>query len=406
MSPAGLVLLALTAAPATPSTPEPLAITNANVLDVRSGRVLAGLTVVLRDGKITSVGTSPAPSGIRTLNARGRHVVPGLVDAHTHISTFAAARQALESGVTTVRSSGVSNYFDVGFRELVKRGALAGPDTLASGYHLRPRVADEAFTNHPALFELMSGVDSVDELRAMARANLDRGVDWIKVLATERAGTADTDPRKQVYSEAELRAVVEEASARGIPVQAHAHGEEGALAAVRAGVRSIEHGTYLSDETLALMKEKGTYLVPTYTTVEDLTQPGGDYDVPALTLRGRHMLPRLQRTVRRAHELGVKLVTGADTTYGPSSLTRIAAEVAAFVDLGLSPAEALRAATLTAAELLRRESAIGVIEAGFEADLVVVEGNPLQDVRALQDPLLVVSNGRVVVDRLDFARGR
>ncbi|HEY6546385.1 MAG TPA: amidohydrolase family protein, partial [Vicinamibacteria bacterium] len=234
MSPAGLVLLALTAAP---STPEPLAITNANVLDVRSGRVLAGLTVVLRDGKITSVGTSAAPSGIRILNARGRHVVPGLVDAHTHVSTFAAARQALESGVTTVRSSGVSNYFDVGFRELVKRGALAGPDTLASGYHLRPRVADEAFTNHPALHELMSGVDTVDELRAMARANLDRGVDWIKVLATERAGTADPDPRKLVYCEAELRAVVEEAAARGIPVQAHAHGEEGALAAVRAGVR-------------------------------------------------------------------------------------------------------------------------------------------------------------------------
>ena len=405
MSPAGLVLLALPAAPTTPSTPEPLAITNANVLDVRSGRVLAGLTVVLRDGKITSVGTGPAPSGIRTLNARGRHVVPGLVDAHTHISTFAAARQALESGVTTVRSSGVSNYFDVGFRELVKRGALAGPDTLASGYHLRPRVADEAFTNHPALFELMSGVDTVDELRAMARANLDRGVDWIKVLATERAGTADTDPRKQVYSEAELRAVVEEAAARGIPVQAHAHGEEGAMAAVRAGVRSIEHGTYLSDETLALMKEKGTYLVPTYTTVEDLTQPGGDYDVPALTLRGRHMLPRLQRTVRRAHELGVKLVTGADTSYGPNSLTRIAAEVAAFVDLGLSPAEALapppspRPSCCAARARSARSRPASRRPGGGR-------GQPAAGRAALQDPLLVVSNGRVVVDRLDFARGR
>ncbi len=306
--------------------------------------------------------------------------------------------------MTTVRSSGVAHYFDVGFRDLVRKGGLAGPDMLASGYHVRPRVAEEAFVSHPGLFELMSGVDTVDELRIMVRANLDRGVDWIKVLATERAGTADTDPRKQVYSEAELRAVVDEAAARGIPVQAHAHGEEGALAAVRAGVRSIEHGTYLSDEALRLMKEKGAYFVPTYTIVEDLTQPGGDFDVPALTLRGRHMLPRLGRAVRRAHELGVKLVTGADTSYGPNSLTRIAAEVAAFVELGLSPAEALRAATLTAAELLGRENAIGVLEPGFEADLVAVEGNPLVDPRALQDPLLVVSNGRVAVDRLDFAK--
>jgi len=388
------------------ASPEPLAVTNASVVDVRSGQVRTAVTLVLRDGKITSVGTDPPPAGVRTLDARGRYVVPGLVDAHTHIASFAAARQALESGVTTVRSSGVAHYFDVGFRDLVRKGGLPGPDMLASGYHVRPRVAEEAFVSHPSLFELMSGVDTEGELRAMVRANLDRGVDWIKVLASERAGTADTDPRKQVYSEAELKAVVDEAAARGIPVQAHAHGEEGALAAVRAGVRSIEHGSYLSDEALRLMREKGTYFVPTYTTVEDLTQPGGDYDVPALTLRGRHMLPRLQRAVRRAHELGVKLVTGADTSYGPASLTRIAAEVAAFVDLGLSPAEALRAATLTAAAMLGRENAIGAIEPGFEADLVVVEANPLADPRTLQDPLLVVSNGRVIVDRLDFARGR
>jgi imidazolonepropionase-like amidohydrolase len=401
-----LTFVALTVTDAAAVPPEPIVLTNANVVDVRAGTVRPGVTLVLRDGKIESLGPASAAAGVKAVDLRGRYVLPGLVDAHTHISSFAAARLALESGVTTVRSSGVSYYFDVGFRELVKKGALPGPDMLASGYHVRPRVADEAFVSHPALFELMSGIDTVDEIRAMVRANLEKGVEWIKVLATERAGTADTDPRKQVYTEAELRAAVEEAATRGIPVQAHAHGEEGGLAAVRAGVRSIEHGTYLSDEALALMKEKGTYFVPTYTTVVDLTQPGGDYDVPALRLRGTHMLPRLRQSVQRAHALGVKIVAGADTTYAPGSLTRIASEVVSFVELGLRPVEALRTATTTAAEMLGKERAIGMIEAGYEADLLAVEGNPLENAAALLDPLLVVSNGRVVVNRLDFARSR
>jgi imidazolonepropionase-like amidohydrolase len=204
--------------------------------------------------------------------------------------------------------------------------------------------------------------------------------------------------------EAELRALVEAAAAQGVPVQAHAHGDEGAMAAVRAGVRSIEHGTYLSDATLALMKERGTYFVPTYATVVDLVEPGGDYDLPALRNRGRHMLPRLRSAVQRAHQLGVRIVTGADTGYGPNSMTRISHEVAAFVDIGMTPAEALRAATVTAAEMLRLEKTTGAVEPGLEADLIAVDGNPLDNPAVLQDVLLVVSNGRLALDRLSFAR--
>jgi imidazolonepropionase-like amidohydrolase len=381
-----------------------LALVGGNVVGVRDGRIQAGVTLLLRDGRIESIGTAAPPAGVRVLQLRGRYVLPGLIDAHTHVSNFAAARLALESGVTTLRSSGVSYYFDVGFRDLVKAGGLPGPDMLAAGYHVRPRVAEEAFVSHPSLFELMSGIDTTEKLRAMVRANLGKGVDWIKVLATERAGTADTDPRKQLYSEAELKAVVDEAAARGIPVQAHAHGEEGALAAVRAGVRSIEHGTYLSDATLQLMREKGTYLVPTYTTVVDLSEPGGDYDVPALRVRGLHMLPRLRRTVEQAHARGVKIVTGGDTSYGPTSLTRIPHEIANLVEIGLSRLQAIQSATTVAAELLKLEKSIGALEPGFEADLIVVDGNPLENVRSLQDPLLVVSNGRVALNRLEFAK--
>jgi imidazolonepropionase-like amidohydrolase len=374
--------------------PVRLALTNASVVDVRDGSVRRNATIV------------PAGSagGARVIDLRGRFVAPGLIDAHTHASDFAAFRRALESGVTTVRSAGVSNYVDVGFHQLVKNGVMAGPDVLSAGYHVRPQIAAEAFLEHPEFADLMSGVTTIDKLRRAVQMNLSHGVDWIKILATERAGTADTDPRKQVYTEDEMRAVVQEAAARNVPVEAHAHGDEGALAAVRAGVRSIEHGTYMSDATLQAMKERGTFFDPTYTTVIDIAEPGGDYDVPALRIRGQHMLPRLRDTVARAHRMGVKIVTGSDTGYGPNSLTRISQEVAHLVEIGLSPLEALQSATIVNAELLRLEKSIGVLEPGFDADLIVLEHNPLEQVTTLQDPLLVVSNGRIAVDRLNFGR--
>jgi imidazolonepropionase-like amidohydrolase len=391
-------------AQSTRQAPEPVALVHANVVNVSDGAIVRDVTVVLRGGRIESVGQQAPSTGVRTLDLRGKYLVPGLIDAHTHLASFGAARLALESGVTTVRSSGVSNFTDVGLRELVRQGTLAGPDVVSSGYHVRPRLADEAFLNDPTQASLMGGVDTVDELRQAVRMNLARGVDWIKVLATERAGTADTDPRKQVYTEAELRAVVEEAATRNVPVQAHAHGDEGALAAVRAGVRSIEHGTYLSDATLALMREKGTYLVPTYAIVTDVAGPGGDYDVPALQIRGRHMVPRLREMIQRARKAGVKVVVGVDTGYGPNSLVRVAHELVELVDMGFTPLQALQAATILDAEMLRLDKAVGVVAEGFEADLVAVDGNPLADIRVLQDPLLVISNGRIALNRLDFGR--
>ncbi len=383
---------------------EPLALVRANVLDVRTGRIAANQTVVLREGKIENISGAPAAAGMKTIDIAGRTLVPGLADAHTHISNFAAARRALESGVTTVRSSGASLFIDVGLRDLVKAGGLPGPDVLASGYHVRERLAEEAFISDPALSDLMGGVRTIADIRRVVRMNLARGVDWIKINATERAGTADTDPRKQMWNEAEIRVIVEEAALKGVRVQAHAHGAEGASAAVKAGVASIEHGTYLTDEALDMMKLKGIAFVPTYSTVIDLAEPGGDYDQPALILRGQAMLPRLADVVRKAHQKGVLIVTGADTSYGPNSLTRVSHEIENFVKFGMTPIEAIRTATVNAALLFKMERSIGTIEAGFEADLIAVAENPLEDVRTLQDPLLIVSNGRVVLDRLNFGK--
>ncbi len=395
-----------------PAVAEPLALVNANVVNVRDGRVTPNATIVLRNGRIESIGSpstslgagSAALSGVKTLDLRGKYVLPGFIDAHTHADSFAAFRRALESGVTTMRSAGVSSYTDVGWHELVKAGAVVGPDYVPAGYHVRPQIAQEAFLSDPQYADLMSGVTTIDRMRRAVQMNLSHGVEWIKILATERAGTADTDPRKQVYTEEEIRAIVQEAAARNVPVEAHAHGDEGAMAAVRAGVRSIEHGTYLSDATLQLMKEKGAYLDPTYTTVIDLAEAGGDYDVPALRIRGQHMLPRLRQTVERAHKLGVKIVTGSDTSYGPNSLTRIGQELTHFVEMGLTPLEAIQAATIVNAEMLRMEKTIGVLEPGYEADLVATEKNPLENIVTTQDPLLVISNGRVGLDRLNFGR--
>ncbi len=395
-------LLGAQRAPVPPQ--EPLALINASVVDVRNGTIARNSTVMLRGGRIESVNSSAAPAGVRTIDLRGRHVVPGLIDAHVHISSAAQMRAALESGVTTVRSAGVSHYVDVGLRELVKRGAIAGPDMIAAGYHVRPAVAPELFLDFPDLADVMGGLNSAEALRRAVRANLSRGVDWIKTLATERAGTPDTDPRKQVYSQEELRILVVEAGTKNIPVMAHAHGAEGADAAVRAGVRSIEHGTYLSDETLQMMAKQGTYFDPTADIVNDLTEPGGDYDNAGLKRRGEMMLPILKAAIGRAHKLGVKIVAGSDTGYGPNSIARVSREIGMLVDAGLTPLRALQAATVTNAEMLRLEKQIGALDAGFEADVLVVDANPLDNVRTLLDPLLVISNGRLALDRLTFGR--
>jgi imidazolonepropionase-like amidohydrolase len=392
------------AQPQPATLPEALALINAHVVNVTDGSVQRGVTIVLRGGRIESIGSATPAGNLKTVDIRQRFVVPGLIDAHVHIGNLRALRTALESGVTTARSAGASYYADVGMRELVKQGAVIGPDIVASGYHVRTSVAEEAFFDHPRLADLMRGVNTTDALRRVVEANLSRGVDWIKVNATERAGTPDTDPRKQMFTEAELRVIVETAATKKIPVQAHAHGAEGALAAVKAGVRSIEHGTYLTDEALQLMAKQGTYFDPTMEAMKDLTEVGGDYDNRDLMLRGRHMLPNLRDAIARAHKMGVRIVAGSDTGYGPASVARLSIEIANLVESGLPPLAALQAATLVNAQMLNRDRAIGQVAVGFEADLLVVERNPLDHLPTLQDPLLVISNGRIGLDRLNFGR--
>jgi imidazolonepropionase-like amidohydrolase len=248
----------------------------------------------------------------------------------------------------------------------------------------------------------MGGVSGPQNVRRLVRALIDRGADVIKIMATERAGLPETDPRKRVFTEEELAAAVDEARKSGKFVAAHAHGDEGGAAAVRAGVRTVEHGTYLSDATLALMKERGTCLVPTIATVVDLVEPGGDYDNPALSVRGRAMLPRVREATAHAWKLGVKVIAGTDTDYGRQSTRRIPDEVAELVEAGMPALDAIKAATSTAAECIGVGRRTGAIRAGLEADLIVVDRDPIADVTALRDVRVVINNGKVAIDRLSY----
>jgi imidazolonepropionase-like amidohydrolase len=397
--------LVAVASPVVTANGQTIVLRRANLADGARGAIATNSALVIRDGQIADIQPEPftPPAGATVIDVGGRYVVPGLIDVHTHISTLANARRALESGVTTVRSASTNNFQDVALRDLVKLGALPGPDVVAAGVFVTPDLGETMLAD-ARLGSYKDGVTTEAALRGVVRINLERGVNVIKTRGTERAGLPNTDPRKQTYTKQQLGWIVDEATKGGVPVMAHAHGDEGAYAAVSAGVKSIEHGTYLSDSTLALMRQRGTFLVPTYITVQDLTRSGGDYDDPVLTLRGTHMLARLAETVQRAHRLGVKIVTGADTQYGPESLSRISGEVAYLVELGLTPVEALRAATTLAADLLGLAARTGAIQTGMEADLIVVERNPLQDVRALADVLVVISNGQVALNRLPFGR--
>ncbi len=377
------------------------ALTNANVFNGIDDRIQEGAMVLVSDGKIERItsGDASIPAGYEVIDCEGNFLMPGMFDVHTHINSLAQARRALESGVTTVRTAGVPAFQDVSLRELVKAGKIAGPDVVAAGVFVTTNLGDSILAD-PRLKALAAGVNTDEEFRLLVQINADRGVDVIKTRGTQRAGLPETDPRQQVYTERQLRVIVEEAARHDLPVMIHAHGDAGARAAVLAGARSIEHGTYLSDDTIRLMKERGTWLVPTYVTIDENREEHFNY---VLRLRAMSMLPQLEHAIREAYRQGVKIATGADNYYDTVSINRISIEVEHFVRMGMTNFDALQSATVVSAELLRIQDQTGRIEVGFEADMILVPANPLTDISALQDVLLVMSNGQLAVKRIPFA---
>ncbi len=382
-----------------------IALTNVNLFNGVDNRIFTNTIVFIKAGKIERIGKAgdPVSKDYEIIDCQGNYAIPGMIDVHTHIDNLESAKRALLSGVTTIRTAGVASFQDVSLRDLAKSGRIAGPDVVPAGVYVTPNLGETILAD-PRLGNLINGVKTDEELRQLVNVNIDRGAEVIKSRGTERAGLPETDPREQSYTLHQLTIIVEAAAQRGIPVMVHAHGDEGARASVLAGARSIEHGTFLSDGTLELMKQKGTFLVPTYITLEDLTKPGGDYAGAVLELRGRFMMPQAERVFRKAHSLGIKIATGADNNYTPNSTSRISLECEHFARMGMTNFEALQSATTISAELLGISAKTGKILPGYEADIVVLPANPLEDIRALQDALIVISNGYVALKRLPFGR--
>jgi imidazolonepropionase-like amidohydrolase len=364
------------------------------------------VTVSVRDGRIAAISErAPASAeGVRRIDLGGRYLLPGLIDAHAHIESPAGALRALQSGVTTARVLGDSHLQAIGTRDLVRAGHVPGPELVVSPGHIRPKPGVAFFMVYPQFGDAIDGeLRGPERIAEATRALIAKGADVIKVGASERAGLPHTDPRKLELTEAEMRAAVEEAAGKNLFVAAHAHARDGVANAVRAGVRSIEHGTWVDEETLVEMKRRGTYFVPTLAVMSALAEPRGhsDDDI-VLQLRTPHMFAALKAAVRRAHVLGVPIAASTDGTYNDRDDTgrvRVAHEIALYRELaGMSPLESIGAATQNGARALGIEARTGTVRVGLEADLVVYDGDPLAASEMLFEPRLVVSDGKIVVE--------
>ena len=398
----GLLLVAvygvLPASPQAPAGSQLLVLTNVNVIDGVSEKPILHANVIVRDGKIVSVAarTPNIPPGATVLDLKGRWLLPGLIDAHVHVNED-QARVALESGVTTVRTGNGG----LSVRDQNRAGVATLPDVLASGPQVVKQPGQRFFQEFPQLADMKDGIRGPDHMRRIVRALIDSGVDVIKILATERAGLQEADPRRRTFTDEELVAATEAATLAKRAVMAHAHGDEGASAAVRAGVRSVEHGTYLSDATLSLMKARGTFFVPTISVLERSAAMGGPGPQPNAILgdRSRAMLPFLRAVTTKALKMGVRIVAGSDNTYNDKKYG-LQDELMELQRAGLSPMAAIKAATSVAAECLMIQTRTGAIRPGLEADLIVVDRDPTADLEALREVLFVLNDGKIAINRL------
>ncbi len=384
--------------------PQPyLALTHANVVDVRNGGILRDVTVVLERGLIAAVGVDAPPADAEVVDLGGRYITPGFFEGHYHHGgSVASAHRALMSGVTTARSASVTGFSDIAQRDMVKAGYLAGPDILAASVFVTPGLGrtDDVLADPRLAKYVNRPLRGEDALREVVRINAERGVDWIKTRTSGLSSrTSGPDALKQSFTDDELAAIMDEASQHGVPVACHAHRIEVIIAGIEAGCRSIEHASYINEEGLRLMKAHGTLWVQTYISVVGFELPHDDYATTIARQRAPHILDNLQRMIRLGHEMGIPILTAVDTSYDPDSVYRVAGEINAFIDFGMSPIDALRAATIRSAEAYGLADLTGATEVGLEADLAVFDRNPLEQPSVLHNPLVVMSNGRVGLNR-------
>ena len=395
--------------------PAPLILRAARWLDVAAGQIRAQAVVVVQDGRITSVG-GEIPAGARTVDLGDVTLLPGLIDAHTHLTgdlegdwvtrdvrelpadaALRGARNAkrtLEAGFTTVRNVAAGGFADIALMKAIDAGLVPGPRMIASAHALGITGGHcDATGWAPGILE--GGpeegiVDGVDAAIRGVRYQIKHGARVIKICATAGVLSFDATVGAQQLSDDEIRAIVEETARHGLKVAAHAHGTQGILAAVKAGVASIEHGSMLNDEIIALMKKKGTYLVP---TAYLLTAMPLDLLPPPIAAKAKQIIPLAQESHRQAIKAGVKIAFGTDAAVYPHGVN--AREFAVYVGYGMTPIEAIRTATSGAADLLGVGDR-GTIAPGQLADLVAVPGDPLKDIKMMEQVSFVMKGGVVV----------
>jgi imidazolonepropionase-like amidohydrolase len=410
---------------ALPTVAQTLLLRAGHVLDVERGVTLHDQAIRIEDGRIAAMTPwrDDAASGAEVVDWSAYTVLPGLMDMHSHLvgdiqsSNIAApllssaaqdalagaanARATLEAGFTTVRDVGCYRAFtDVALRDAIASGQVPGPRIFVAGAYLTVTHGGGEVTGFapdvvvPA--EMRRGVaDSIPEIRQRVRELLGGGADFIKIIATGAVLTAGTNPNASEYSEEEIRAAVEEAANAGTFVAAHAHGVEGIKRAVRAGVRSIEHASYLDDEGIALMVEHGTWLVADIYNGDYIAEIGRRDGWPAEILRKNAETTGAQRAAfTKAVRAGVHIAYGTDSGVYPHGHN--ANQFHYMVRHGMTPLQAIRSATIDSARLLDREREFGNVAVGLSADLIAVAGDPLRDIELLRDVRGVIMRGRVV----------
>ncbi len=394
---ASVCVLGLGAVPQRQARGGTLVLQRANVIGGASDVAQRNVSVLIESGKITAIDPASAanPPGATVVDVAGAWVMPGFVDAHVHFGDVAAAQTALLTGATTVRTMHVEHFLDVQIRDAHRGGDERLPDVVAAGYQVRPDMFAAFFEDFPELADMKARVAGADNLRRVVRAMASKGVDHIKFLATERAGTPETDPRLRTFSDEEVTAIVDEARRQGLPASAHAHGDEGARAAVAAGARSLEHGTWISDATFALMVARGTCLVPTFTGGSQVPARPQDRENPILAERRRVGIPLRIALVAKAEAEGLPLAAGTDLRYTTAGLS-MADEAMSLHKAGIPMHRVLQILTLGSATCLGIQDRTGSILPGREADLLVLGGNPLVNLDALKDIRMIVNDGEVV----------
>jgi imidazolonepropionase-like amidohydrolase len=389
-----------------------------HLLDVHTGKTLDAQTIIVTGDKITAIAATsatPAASGDKVIDLGGMTVLPGLIDVHTHltenpdfdpyheltetnakeaINGVVNARTTLMAGFTTVRNVGASGFVDVDLRDAINAGQVPGPHMQVSGplLGITGGHCDENLL--PVQYHVTAdGVaDGIPAVQHKVRENIKYGADLIKICATGGVLSKGDDPQASQYTLEEMQAIVADAHRLGRKVAAHAHGAQGILWATEAGVDSIEHGSYINDEAIALMKKNGTYLVPTLYLEDWLLEYG---KLPAFY--HQKMLDTIavaKKNIRHACESGVKIALGTDAAVYPHGLN--AHEVEVYVrDLGMTPLEAIQTATVNAADLMGWTDRAGSLDPGKWADVIAVQGDPLKDVKLLQDVKFVMKAGVV-----------